>query len=299
VSPRVAVAPFPPGHILGRRYVVRQLLGVGGMGHVHEVEALDGGGRFALKAPLPELAYDHVVHQRFVREAAALRLLDHPNIVRCVDTLLEDGRLFLVLELIDGPSLGDELAGGPLHPRRSLVLARQILDGLDHAHRAGLVHRDLKPDNVALTVADAPDHGQWVRIKLIDFGVAKLRSAAPGLTLDNFTLGTPEYMSPEQARGRTVDGRSDLYSLGVILFEMLAGRLPFVARRGSRSLLRHHISTPPPALAEVTPGAPWLSPAVEALVARALAKPPDLRWPDAAAMRDAVDLVLRSLDDLP
>jgi len=243
----------PHGRI-GRYRVIRSL-GRGGMAGVFEVED-PAGQRFALKAPIVDVNPSGDVTRRFAREANALRLLDHPNLVAAVDVFVEAGYLFLVMEKVEGPTLGQVLyrepdaSGKPvraaLGPRRALVTARQILDGAGHAHARHLVHRDLKPDNILLL-----DMGGWERVKIIDFGIVKLvgdAAAAYGasaLTNTGLVVGTPAYMAPEQALGRPIDARTDVYAVGVILFEMLTGRAPFVGT-DVHSVLRMHVTVPPP-----------------------------------------------------
>jgi eukaryotic-like serine/threonine-protein kinase len=286
---------FAIGHKVGR-YVIRELLGAGGMGAVYEVEA--DGNRYAMKAPLADVADT----KRFAREANAMQLLDHPHLVRAVDQVVERGRLFLVLELARGPRLGDVLREGALAPRRALVIARQILEGLDHAHAQGVVHRDLKPDNLVLTRAGAAGR-EYEHVKILDFGLVKLLDAAAAaiggdqLTRTGITFGTPLYMAPEQALGRPLDGRADLYALGVILFEMLTGHPPFEGRDPAQ-VLRQHVGTPAPTLQARTPGAAWVTPQLEALIAGALVKKPQDRFPSAAVMRAALDDAFLSVQDV-
>jgi eukaryotic-like serine/threonine-protein kinase len=303
---------LPVGHVVGR-YRIVGVLGRGGMGAVHEVEAVDhaaagepggpGARRFAMKAPLGELAGSSDVMRRFAREANTTRLLDHPNLVAAVDVFVEAETLFLVMELVRGPSVADLLDAGALPPRRALVLARQTLLGLAHAHAAGVVHRDLKPENLMLVPVGAP--GREVdRVKILDFGLAKLVGDAAALiggdklTRTGVVFGTPAYMAPEQALGRPVDGRADLYALGIVLFEMLTGERPFRGD-GPVALMRAQVSSPPPHLAERAAGAPWITPAMERLIAGALAKKPAERFPDAARMLEALDEAFLSIDHLP
>ncbi|HVK72867.1 MAG TPA: serine/threonine-protein kinase [Kofleriaceae bacterium] len=279
-------------------YVVTGVLGQGGMGAVFQVER--DGVRYAMKAALPDLDDGGQAARRLAREANVLQLLEHPNIVRAVDQLVTGGRLYLVLELVEGTPLDRLCDGGALAPRRALVLARQILDGVEHAHARGVVHRDLKPGNVIVARAGAPDD-PYERVKLLDFGLVKLLDDAAALiggerlTRTGMAYGTPAYIAPESALGRGVDGRADLYAVGVIAFEMLTGRTPFVATDAIK-LLKAHVGTPPPRLADVTGGAPWCTPALEALCAGALAKRPDDRFADAATMRACLDEAFLSLD---
>ena len=292
------------------RYTVIRSLGRGGMAGVYEVED-DAGHRFALKAPIADVNASGDVTRRFAREANALRLLDHPNLVRAVDVFVEAGFLFLVMEKVDGPTLGQALGLGapgggklaqPARPlleiRRALVLARQILDGVGHAHAHHLVHRDLKPDNLLLV-----DMGGWERVKIIDFGIVKLTGdaatafGAAALTNTGLVVGTPAYMAPEQALGRTIDARTDLYAVGVILFEMLIGRLPF-HDSDPLKLMGMHAKTRVPRLDDAAGQAVWATPEMCALIAGSLIKDPTLRFPSAEVMMQALDDAFYSIDDL-
>jgi serine/threonine-protein kinase len=282
-----------PGQQIGR-YRVIGALGRGGMGGVYEVEDV-AGARFALKSPIADVNGDATA--RFAREANALRLLDHPNLVAAVDVFVEGNALYLVMEKVVGRTLFAAIQG-KLAPRQALVLVRQLLEGVGHAHAQGLVHRDLKPDNVLLV-----DMGGWERAKIIDFGLVKLvgdAAAAFGanvLTRTGLVFGTPAYMAPEQALGRPVDTRSDLYAIGVLLFEMLAGRRPF-EDPDPQLVMRQHVRQPPPRLDELTRGAPWCTPALLALVGGALVKEPEHRYQSAAQMMMVLDDAFASLDHL-
>ena len=282
-----------PGMQLGR-YRVIEKLGRGGMGGVFEVED-EAGVRYALKSPVVDINPNAEVTRRFAREANALRMLDHPNLVAAVDVFVHEGHLFLLMEKVVGRPLGKLIAEGALEPRRALVLARQILEGVGHAHAQGIVHRDLKPDNILLV-----DMGGWDRVKIIDFGLVKLIGdvadafGAAALTRTGIVFGTPAYMAPEQALGRHIDGRTDIYTLGVILFEMLVGRLPFMDK-DPMALMRHHAKTPPPRLDQVI-RAPWVTPQLIVLVEGALEKEPNSRFPNTAAMIAALDDAFYSMD---
>jgi serine/threonine protein kinase len=300
-----------PGTPLGR-YRVLGSIARGGMGGVWEVE--DGAGkRYALKSPLEELGASPVAAQRFAREVNALRLLDHPNLVSAVDAFVERGRLFLVMEHVEGVRLSGVIAAGALAPRRALVIARQLLGGLGHAHAQGIAHRDLKPDNIMLVeqlavtggpYRESPGEGTWELAKLIDFGLVKLVGDAPSilgggkLTRTGMVAGTPAYMAPEQALGRELDGRCDLYALGLVVFEMLTGR-PAFDDADPIALMRKQVKQPPPRLDQASGGAAWATPAVVALVEGALVKEPDHRFPTAAAMTAALDHAFASIDHLP
>ena len=282
------------GTRVGKYRVIGQI-GRGGMGGVFEVEDA-AGQRYALKSPLMDLNAAAEVTRRFAREANALRLLDHPNLVAAVDVFVEAGKLFLVMEKVVGQSLGKATAGAPVGPRRALVLTRQILEGVGHAHAQGLVHRDLKPENILLV-----DMGGWDRVKIIDFGLVKLMGdaaaafGAGALTSTGLVFGTPLYMSPEQALGRMVDGRADLYAIGVILYELLAGRTPF-KDADPHILMRMHAKVAPPPLRTVCNNAPWCTPAVVALVEQTMMKDAAHRFANAQTMMLALDAAFESLD---
>ncbi len=277
------------------RYTLIRPLGQGGMGGVWDVEDREGN-RYALKSPASGLNAAAEATKRFAREANALRMLDHPNLVAAADVFVESGYLFLVMERVIGSTLTSLIAQGPVHPRRALVLARQILDGIGHAHANGLVHRDLKPDNIMLV-----DMGGWERAKIVDFGLVKLigdAEAAMGggkLTTTGIVFGTPAYMAPEQALGRPVDGRADLYALATMLFEMLTGRVPF-DNPDPMMVMRMQCKAPPPRLDMLTRGAAWCTPQLSALIDASLSKDPEHRFPNAQVMIAALDDAFVSLD---
>jgi serine/threonine protein kinase len=307
-----------PNTQIGRYRVIRSL-GRGGMAGVYEVED-DTGKRFALKSPLVDVNASGDVTRRFAREANALRLLDHPNLVAAIDVFVEAGYLFLVMEKVEGATLAQalmpqlapaerrtapgerrtppKLVRTPLAPRRALVTARQILEGMGHAHARQLVHRDLKPDNILLI-----DMGGWERVKIIDFGIVKLLGdaaaayGASALTNAGLVVGTPAYMAPEQALGRQIDTRTDLYAVGVLLFEMLTGRLPF-HDPDPLKLMALHAKSPVPRLEDVAKGAAWATPEVCVLVEGALIKDPAHRFPTAEVMIATLDDAFYSIDHL-
>jgi eukaryotic-like serine/threonine-protein kinase len=292
----VSTPSFEPGTQVGR-YRVVGTIGRGGMGGVYEVED-EAGTRFALKSPANDIGGNANVTQRFAREANALRLLDHPNLVAAVDVFAEHGMLFLVMEKVAGQTLGKRLREGALPPRQALVFARQMLDGVGYAHRQGIVHRDLKPENLILVPM-----GGWERVKIIDFGLVKLIGdvaaafGAAALTSTGIVFGTPTYMSPEQAFGRAIDGRTDVYSTGIILFEMLVGKPPFFDP-DPMTTMRLQAKAPVPRLDVATGGAPWVTPQLTALVEGALVKDPQHRFPSTDVMMAALDDAFLSINDL-
>jgi serine/threonine-protein kinase len=291
------------GSVVAGRYRLETLLGAGGVGAVYEATHLPTGRRVAVKTLLPDLPQAAEIVARFRREALATNLLDHPNIVEMLDLGHEAGHVFMAMELVRGVSLRKALDPGALRVRRSLVIARQILEALVHAHAQGLVHRDLKPENVMLTTAGEPG-SEYELVKLLDFGLVKLVGeaaldiGADRLTRTGVVFGTPAYMAPEQALGRVVDGRADLYALGVMLFEMLSGRRPFEAA-DPMALMRLQVAEPAPELRTVTGAQPWHTPLLEGLVRRSLEKRAEARFAGAAEMLAALDAAFTSLDHLP
>jgi len=219
------------GAVLSARYRLLRLLGEGGMGAVFEAQDLMGQGRYAIKVLHPEYANDPRVLARLYVEADAMSRLVHPNIARCFGyAQTEDGSPYLILELLEGASLASYLKAGLAYdPKYAVPIVRGLLAALAEAHRQGVVHRDVKPDNVFLV----PSPGGPPMVKVLDFGIAKVMDAAGGMmtkTRTGMLLGTPSYMSPEQIRNaKAVDHRADLWSAGVIFYELLSGREPFAA----------------------------------------------------------------------
>ena len=294
MSPPAQATPSSlEGSVLGGRYRVGKRLGEGGMGAVYEALQVDIGRRVALKLLHPELSEDAELVARFRREAEASASLGDPNIVQVTDFgHSEEHGAFLVMELLSGAPLASVLANeGKLPPARVAFIAHQVLGALASAHRAGIVHRDLKPDNVFLTsvsgIADI--------VKLLDFGIAKLIANDGGQrTATGVVLGTPAYMSPEQARGREVDARTDLYAVGVLMYQALSGRLPYRASNYNAILFAIIEETPPP-LGELRPD---LDPSLIAVIERAMAKEPSDRFASAEEMREALEPFLRPATDL-
>ncbi|HUS64761.1 MAG TPA: serine/threonine-protein kinase [Kofleriaceae bacterium] len=262
-------------------YRIERLLGQGGTSSVFRGELLVKGRPVAIKVLHAQWARQPEMALRFQREISTAKRITHPNVVSVSDAgSLEDGSLFLVMELLEGTSLASLIEEGPIPPARALAITRQILFALDAAHQHGVVHRDVKPSNVFIVQKD----GQEV-VKLFDFGIALNDKAAVKLTAAGTAFGTPEYISPEMAMGQKVDGRADLYSLGVVLFEMVTGRLPFVSG-DPIALLRAHINEAAPTPRSVSKDVPK---PLDALIVRAMSKKPDARFPSAEAMRQAVD----------
>jgi eukaryotic-like serine/threonine-protein kinase len=272
------------GELLGGRYRLVRRLGAGGMGEVWEALHEGLGRHVALKAILPSLTSDPVLLARFQREAQAAASLGHPNIVQVTDFAAPQGEpAFLVMELLSGMSLSRAIEQqGPMPESRVAFIAAQVLTALDVAHRANLVHRDIKPDNIFLTSVAGVEV-----VKVLDFGIAKLygESEAAKLTQTGVVMGTPQYMSPEQARGKAVDARTDLYAVGTAMFQALTGRLPFGA--GSINALLFAIADdPPPPVSALRADA---DPRFCAVIERALAKDPAHRYGSALEMRDALE----------
>jgi hypothetical protein len=264
---------------LGTQYRVDGEIGRGGTSVVYRAIDLRLNRAVAIKVLPPELAYDPAIRLRFTREAQTSAQLSHPHIVPIYDVGEQDGVAYFVMALVTGGSLASLLARSPKPPidetRRVL---REIADALDYAHQRGVVHRDIKPDNVLMD----RDSG---RVMVTDFGIARAIEAGSRLTLTGIAVGTPAYMSPEQAMGeRDVDGRSDLYSLGVVAYQMLTGRLPF-SGGNSMALLLKQVNERPRAIVDLRPEVPK---GIRDAVERAMLKDPEDRWPTAAAMRDAL-----------
>jgi eukaryotic-like serine/threonine-protein kinase len=261
---------------LSGRYVVEEPLGRGGMAQVYRATDTVLGRSVAVKVLADHYARDEPTVARFRREAQAAARLNHPGIVAVFDTGSDDDVHYIVMELVEGRTLADVLAEpGRLQPEEAARIAADVADALAFAHAAGFVHRDVKPGNVMLTAAGA--------VKVMDFGIARAMSGDT-FTQTQSVFGTASYLSPEQARGERVDQRSDVYSLGVVLYEMLAGRRPFEGD-SAVSIAYKHVSEEPAPLGEVAPEVP---PALGAIAERAMAKSPDRRYATAQAM--AADL---------
>jgi serine/threonine-protein kinase len=270
---RTITTRFPTGTLLGGRYEVEGLLGWGGMAEVYLARDRRLGRRVGVKVLRHQLADDPRFLARFRREARAAATLRDPRIVAVHDTGSHDGCPFIVMERVSGRTLAEILrAEGPLDPGRAAAIAEGAAAALAAAHAQGIVHRDVKPSNIMVTEED--------EVKILDFGIARALRWTP-LTDTPGTQGTPEYLSPEQARGEAVDGRSDVYSLGVVLYEMLAGRPPFTGENAIGVAYKHVEESPPPPEAL----RPELPPALAAIAMRCLAKHPADRYPRAGKLR--------------
>jgi TolB-like protein/tetratricopeptide (TPR) repeat protein/predicted Ser/Thr protein kinase len=274
------------GALVGRtigHHQVLEVLGEGGMGVVYKAKDTRLGRAVALKVMRPEWSEDSGYQRRLEREAQAASALNHPNILTIYEIGTEGAVTYIAMEYIAGGTLADLLAVGPLPIDRALRLGAQVADALAAAHAAGIVHRDLKPSNIMFAAED--------RVKVVDFGIAKLtRLAAPAsdkataLTASGSILGSAPYMSPEQAQGHAVDERSDIFCLGGVLYEMLAGHRPFGGAGGADTLAAILRDTPPPI--------PGVAPQVARVVERCLAKDPSQRFRSAGELKAAIEACL-------
>ncbi|PYP17984.1 MAG: hypothetical protein DMD52_03765 [Gemmatimonadetes bacterium] len=265
---------------LAGRYTIELELGQGGMATVYLAQDVRHDRRVAVKVLRPELSLE-LGADRFVREIHLAARLNHPHIMPLFDSGEAGGFLYYVMPVVEGESLRERLRQAQRLPVEDATqIAREVADALDHAHRHGVVHRDIKPENILLQDGHAV---------VADFGIGKAVSAAAqgaaAITRTGVTIGTPAYMSPEQAAGeQAIDGRSDLYSLGCVLYEMLAGEPPFTGPT-AQAVIAAHLTAAPRPLAELRPDTP---PSVADAIARALAKDPNARFPTATAFRDAI-----------
>lgn len=272
--------------VLSGRYQVGELIGQGGMARVYRGTDLTLGRTVAIKILNPELARDTAFRTRFRLEAQAASRMAHPSVVRVFDAG-EDSETdaqgthavpYIVMELVDGEQLKDVIARGPVDVATTVKYVDGILEALEYSHRAGVVHRDIKPGNVMITTGG--------KVKVMDFGIARAVSDSSSTVAETTQIiGTAAYFSPEQAKGEQVDSRADLYSTGVVLYELLTGRQPF---RGDSpvAVAYQHVSEAPEPPSEVTDKAPR---SMDAIVLRALAKDPFQRFQDAATFREALD----------
>ena len=287
VVKEVANGPPPaltPGSRLGRYSIIAKL-GAGGMGQVFVAQDLQLRRKVALKVLPPWLTRDERALRRFEQEAQAASALNHPNILTIYEFAEIKGLVFIASEVVEGQTLRQKLANGALDSREAIDIALQTARALEAAHAHGIVHRDIKPENLIVR----PDG----LVKLLDFGIAKLTeepaetSSSPTNTQAGAVLGTVKYMSPEQARGMPVDGRSDLFSLGAVLYEMLSGRAPFAAKAVG-DLIGEILNADPPSITALNPGVPG---PLRAIVKKALCKDREPRYQEASEFtRDLLEL---------
>jgi eukaryotic-like serine/threonine-protein kinase len=289
------------GRTIAERYRLTAELGRGATATIYLAERRDDGLAVAVKVLDPEIAADHDLRARFFREARVVMSLDHPGIVRLLDFGVDESGPFLVMEHVEGENLRAYMgARGKLPQPRAVQIALQIAAPLAVAHAEGVVHRDLKPENIMLL----PRRGRERPLKLLDFGIAKQLARRPRLdsqteptvpvpiTQVGSALGTPLYMAPEQALGRIVDLRVDIHGVGILLYEMLTGVVPYDAPTPVAVAIRLARELPAPPSTIV----PTIHVRLEEVIMRCLAKAPDERWPSVAELRVALEKVLARLE---
>lgn len=279
---------FGPGVELGG-YRIERLAFEGGFASIFEATHTDGR-KAAIKVLRGALAQSEKMLARFEREAAAIRTLEHPSIVELYDVgEVADGRPYIAMQWLPGRNLLEELeARGPLTQREALRVVEDLGDALEAAHAVGIIHRDLKAQNIM-----AVPEGDWFRVVLVDFGIAKIRHAEGVSTLTTQTLlGTPQTAAPEQIMGEEIDARTDVYALGLLLFQLLTGRLPFEAPTAVE-LEEMHLHVPPPRASELAP----VSPAIDRVIQRAMAKHPNDRFGSAGVFVNALRKASRATTD--
>jgi serine/threonine-protein kinase len=274
------------GRVIDGRYEIQARIGEGGMGVVYKARQISIDRVIALKMLNAQMAQDQTWVQRFYNEAKACSRLQHPNTIRMFDFgQTQDGRLFMTMEFLDGVSLRDALQRGPVAPQRVVKIMIQCCASLAEAHSIGIIHRDIKPDNVfLLNMAGSPDF-----VKLLDFSVAKLLEGDRMKTQAGVVFGTPQYMSPEQGRGLPLDARSDLYALGILAFEMLTGNVPY-NDDNPMTVIQMHLHGQVPPMPDSVPYS------VQAVVRRAMEKDPGRRYQSAGEMMQHCQQVFAELN---
>ncbi len=281
------------GELLASRYLIEHKLGEGAMGAVYRARHVKVGRPFAVKVLHRKLLEDSKIALRFEREAELAGRLHHPNVVGVVDVgETADGQRYMVMDFAEGQDLAELLSESPMPPERIIALVRQMLEGLYHAHEAGLIHRDFKPENV---IVERNDHGMEVP-RIVDFGISILREGGDSndgtgrLTTNGLVLGTPHYMAPEQAVADPIDHRIDLFAMGIVVYEMLSGKLPFDGS-GAEVARANLLLDPPP----ISQRVPFLEvdPLLEAFARRLMAKKRDHRPSTAKQARELLDLIER------
>jgi serine/threonine protein kinase len=285
------------GRTLNNRYFVKRKIGEGGFGAVFEGTQVATERPVALKILHPQSVSDATVVARFRREAEACSKLRNPHTVIIYDfDQTEDGVLYLAMELVRGQSLQDIQRGSGIIPvDRSLRILDQVAEALGEAHAKGIVHRDMKPENIMVEIREGEDF-----VKVLDFGIAKIKSGdgakdAPALTAIGQTVGTLEFMSPEQLRGKPLDGRSDIYALGMVAYEMLTGALPFKKSKSTTEIIQYHLQTPPPPPSSIKPEAE-IPRVVDELVQKMCTKSRDDRHASTEELRQHIDECFAAMD---
>ncbi|RPI97054.1 MAG: serine/threonine protein kinase, partial [Chloroflexi bacterium] len=269
---------------IGRgQYEIRSLLGRGGMAAVYMARQASMSRDVAIKIMTPELADDEQFVARFEHEAKLIAQLQHPHILPVIDFGREDRHIFIVMQLVRGGSLDDRLHEGPLPLRLASRMLTQISSALTFAHEQGIIHRDLKPNNVMLDERN--------NAYLVDFGIAKMLAGTTKLTATGNILGTPAYMAPEQWRGDPVDARTDIYSLGIMVYEMVLGRLPFTGDTPFTLMYKHFNDAPPPPRTVK----PDIDPGIEEVILKALAKDADDRYQSADQLAEEFNIAVQRL----
>ncbi|MFL5308617.1 MAG: serine/threonine-protein kinase [Polyangia bacterium] len=300
--PAVRPAAQPLENLIGRtlnhRYLVEDKIGEGGFGAVFRGKQIATGREVALKILHPHNVADQTIVARFRREAEACSKLRDIHTVTTYDfDETPDGILYLAMELLRGQSLHQvQKSNGPLGVARVLKIVDQVAASLAEAHANGIVHRDMKPENVFIETREGEDH-----VKVLDFGIAKVVGddrSVPALTAVGQTLGTLEFMSPEQLRGQKLDGRSDIYALGMMSYEMLTGALPFASAKSPIDIINFHMRQEPPAPSTLNSSVA-IPPAVDAIILKMVAKERDKRFAGAPALREEVARTQRLLANAP